>query len=623
MTAKIPKVQQKAIEEIQSKSLSSSDYRLLLHEAAEKGWAAVLDVAVLIGESRLVLLNRLLHSASMFSRDHPEAVRVLLKAGADPNAVNVMEFCGTETLPLLIKAGGDFDGEGKPLLISITERTKQDKALALIEVGADVNVADTDGVTALMHAAARGRNKVYDALVKAGADLYAVDHSGRSLARQIAESLSGGSHYSTPTDRKNATRIARQLQKMLPAQPEDQILLAIVLGDAKELKKMIDKGLDPETLITDGLGLTGFNLDDLMKRVKEYDNLIEALKAEDLIPTKQEQDAEMGGITLLMWATATEQPECIRVLLESGADPNFKNPGGISALTIAEKRVRYGTITQLLRSGINQGTKKKAGSLPRLQMLGLSEAEIDKQLYSAQEQFDYRKHDFPKENIGILIDRHWDITCLQFLLDEPKTCRKSLTSILKVADELFFGPHFKKPFRDSKAALPHTKQWKGAIDDWVECLAISLAASSATGKWQIVEKLLTYADEMCYRGEKSPRYNPEWYEWPLWLHIGALARQEKPKPTWLEEMKTKSTRRSKAVLSTYNAIVDQKAKAAQKAINRIIQAHIAEHKKWSKAVRPDRCISPEATYFYHQARKDSLDIDFQEDWQPYVLNFSD
>ena len=619
MADAIPKVQQHAIEQITSKTLSSTEYRYLLREAAEKGWTEVVREAIRLGEQRSNLLNRLLHEASKFGRDHEDTVQVLLSAGANPNTANVMRFCGTNSLPLLIKSGGDINDDGKPLLTAITERTKQDKALALIEAGAEVNVADHDGVTALMHAAARGRDKVYNAMVNAGADLYAVDHSGRSLARQIAESLAGGSFFSSESDRKRATKIARELQRMLPTQPEDQILLAIAIGDSKELAKMIDSGLDPNTMIVDGLGLTGFTFDDVVEKCKEYPSFIDAMKAEDLIPTKQEKDEEMGGMTLLMWATATQQADCIRVLLENGADPSLKNQGGISALTLAETRVKYHAITQLLRSGIKSDSKIASTVASRFQMLGFSEPEVEKELFTFQEQFDCKKSEFPSEKRGILIDRHWEIARLEYVLDLAHPCQRSLVSIIEVADELFFGDHFNKPFRDSQAKMPHTAIWKGAIRNWLECFPIALAASSVMGKWDRVDKLLTYPDESCERGDKSPKWNPEWYEWPLWMHLGSLARQEPPRPSWPDEMKQQSTRRSKAVLAAYQSITAGNAKPTQKAIDRIVQAHIVMLKNWSKAVTPSRSVSAEATYFFHLAHRSELDVQFQDSWQPYVM----
>ena len=157
----IPKVQQRALKNLSDQSLGGRERRSLLHEAASKGWSAVLEEGVfLAGENRRILLNRLLLSACRWGADHDAAVSVLLKSGADPNAEGVMQYCGVESLPILMDAGGQINanGEESPLITAIVERTKQDKALALIDAGANPSVADDNGVTALMHAAALGRN---------------------------------------------------------------------------------------------------------------------------------------------------------------------------------------------------------------------------------------------------------------------------------------------------------------------------------------------------------------------------------------------------------------------------------------------------------------------------------
>lgn len=654
MPPSIPKVQQKAIEQITSGSLSSTDYRYLMHEAAEKGWAHVVQVAIERGEDRTKLLQTMLHEASKFGRDHAETVRVILSAGADPNGKNVLEYCGVDSLAVLVDAGGDVDVRGgSPLLKAITERTKQDKALALIAAGANVNAADGDGVTAVMHAAAMGRNKVYDAMVKAGADLYAVDKTGRSLARQIAESLAGGSFYSSESDRKKATRIARELRKMLPAQPEDQILLAIVTGDTKELGRLLDGGLDANTMLAGGLGLTGFTFQDAVEKLKQSSNIMEALQTEDFIPTKQQRDDEMGGMTLLMWATATQQTDCIRVLLDHGADPQLKNDGGLDALTIAEKRVKYHAITQLLRGGITESGGEKSTTPSRCETLGLLQSEVEKELLRLQDWVagrdrprptkrkkppamsaearlqqamevsvggaGRRERETPPENRGHLVEQRWELAQLHYVLGEADSCQQQLQQLRTLAEELYFGAHFQQPYRDSKAPLPHTAQWKAATRHWGECFPMALAACGVLDEWDAADRLLTFPDENCERGDKSPKYNPEYYEWPLWMHLGALARDEPPKTKWLASMQKESTRQSKAMLVAYQALADAKPKPAEKAIDRIVQAHIAYQKKWSKGVFASRCVSPAATYFFHRARQQGLAIEFAESWDPYVM----
>lgn len=655
MAEPIPKVQQQAIAEIQGGSLSRSEYEDLLQQAAEKGWRAVLETAIQSGGDQPLRINSLLYEASKFGRDHADTVKLLLASGADPNSGSVMDYCGIESLPLLIDAGGDVNGRnGRPLMKAITERAKQDKALALIAAGANPNACDARGITATMHAAARGRIKVYDALVAAGADLYAVDKTGRSLARQIAESVASQRFHAMITAKSNATRIARDLREMLPAQPEDQVLLAIVVGDAQALSEMLEGGLDPNTMIEGGLGLTGVTFEESIAQMMKPPQPGERVR---LTQSTEEEDAAMEGTSLLMWATATMQADCIRTLLDRGADPSLKNKGGLSALKISEKHVRFQVIQQLLLGGIEVKDAADSASIntTRCQILGLPRAEVEKELLSALEFLEGKrtrpsprratqgtgahearlkqaalprvkinilpsqKRDTPPENRGYDIARRWEIAQLHYVLEESKHCNRALINITELAHELFFGAHHQQPYRDCNKPLPHTAQWKAATKKWSECFPVALAACAATNNWELADRLLTYSDEACERGEKSPKYNLEYYEWPLWMHMGAIARGEVPKAKWLEDMKQQSTRRSKAVLVAYQAITEGKQKQAQKAIDRIVQSHIADEKKRCKAVFASRCVSAEATFLFYFALRNGLALEFQEGWDPYLM----
>ena len=609
------KVQLRAIEEIRNPSLSNYFFRDALREAAEKGWTHVLKEGFRLRNVTQVSRDRLLLVATRLGRDNVDAVDFLLSAGANPNTSGVLATCAASLLPLMIRYGGDLElpGDDNPLLASIITRTKQDKSLTLIELGANVNVADVQGVTALMHAAALGRNRTFDALIEAGADLYAVDKTGRTVARHVAESFTGGTHQSTESDLKNATRIARQLQKMLPAQPEDQILLAIALGEADKLKTMIDSGLDPNTLIADSMGLVGLSKDDLIQRLSEHGGFVQAIVNNVAFPSTQQRDEEMGGMTLLMWATAMRQIDCMRVLLDNGADANLANKGGVSALSIAQSR--NNTLVTSMLAGIDEKRNAQTkGELQHCHQLGFSESEIANILSDCSLRIEENRDKFRGRGSCYLIEMYWEVVCLNHLLGRTKDCRKSLFSILELADEFFFGPHF----QDSESEV---RQLKARIE-WIPSFVSALAAASSLGEQEKLERFATYPTKGCYRGDKSPTFGLEWYEWPLWRHIGSLARGEEPDPKWLNGMKKDSTRKSKAMLAAFEAIDSGKSKQVQKAVDRIVQAEIAWQKKNWDGIQPYRCVSAEATFFFCDARSKSLNVEFLDTWQPHLLNFS-
>lgn len=86
---------------------------------------------------------------------HTECVRLLLQAGANPNTASSGGWTP------LIYIAYDAAGDGAKRTI--------DAARLLIEFGADVNVVDTEGNTALAHAPKSSRNLITKLLKEHGA----------------------------------------------------------------------------------------------------------------------------------------------------------------------------------------------------------------------------------------------------------------------------------------------------------------------------------------------------------------------------------------------------------------------------------------------------------------------
>lgn len=86
-------------------------------------------------------------------KGHPENVRLLLAAGVDPNHVNGLGWTALLEAVILTDGGPVY----------------QEIVADLIKGGADVNLADADGVTPLAHARARGYAEIGKLLEAAGA----------------------------------------------------------------------------------------------------------------------------------------------------------------------------------------------------------------------------------------------------------------------------------------------------------------------------------------------------------------------------------------------------------------------------------------------------------------------
>jgi ankyrin repeat protein len=147
-------------------------------------------------------VQKLLFEAARLGRD--DMIPVLLEAGADIEGVDAKGHTALvlatyhgfkETADLLLDRGADPDGttaSGSPLM-GVAFKGHLAIARRLLAAGADPNLRNAAGQTAIMMSALFDRREVIEVLLGAGADIDAVDAAGNdaaSLARmQGNESL--------------------------------------------------------------------------------------------------------------------------------------------------------------------------------------------------------------------------------------------------------------------------------------------------------------------------------------------------------------------------------------------------------------------------------------------------
>jgi len=127
-------------------------------------------------------------------------VRKLLREGADPNertprGETALHYAtqskNVSVVQALIQAGANVNakmtGNVTPLMLSLDMAFGQpESAMALIRAGADVNVADADGDTALIIAATESSNDVFQTLLEKGANPNARGMNGETALHWIA-----------------------------------------------------------------------------------------------------------------------------------------------------------------------------------------------------------------------------------------------------------------------------------------------------------------------------------------------------------------------------------------------------------------------------------------------------
>ncbi len=220
------------------------------------------------------------------------------------------------------------------------------KAIDLIQTGLPLNTQDDQGLTALMIACLRDRNKVVTALLKANADLHLKDNRGRTAL-----------HFAT--DNGNLSIIEALLQKGAdPTVCDERIyspfFCAVSKPDLSLIKFFLNKGVNPN--------ITAPNqLYPLHMAVQKYDfTLVDLLLRYGADPNVKNQQ----GITPLMIASVFDDVSTGSVLMNYNADINTQNTEGKTALMLAVKWHSFKMIDFLLKQNGDLSLKDLEGNTP-------------------------------------------------------------------------------------------------------------------------------------------------------------------------------------------------------------------------------------------------------------------
>ncbi|MBC8107942.1 MAG: hypothetical protein H7Z14_15240 [Anaerolineae bacterium] len=530
--------------------------------------------------------------------------QLLIDQGANPNGPGVMRDCRVELLPVLIERGGHVDGnhsESNPLLCAIAGRTKQDKALALLAANANPNVRDTTGTTPLIEAARHGRGKVFERLMRLGADTLAVDQTGRSALRHAAEALAGAS-VATGSAVPVLRRIVRTLRDGLPAQPEDGILASLALADVDDIRRRLDKGLDPNTRIAGLIGLLGVRADTLLKSVGGFFGLF----GNTIDQPKLDHRAD--SCSLLMWAVALEHIELIRLLIERGADANLKTADGVSAAEIS-LRTRSPRIREMLgtggieRKGLSTHVGNRQPSLKTEQRIDAGRTPADRLAVDLERARDYLKHvaagalHVPdgqelanKYGFASSVSAAWTIASAHHVLEQPEEARRAAKMTLRLADLFFTSPQDIADRRESY---------------WMDAFRAALGAASVLNRNDRMCIYAAWVAPDAPRGGRSPMYNKDYFIWPLLQIWSRAILAQSAEPRFAKMITAETARWPKLLLAAWGHILQSDGTQFEKAIRRCIEQHRTKA-FWKGSGVADRIVSPELCFLIQQARTRGL-----------------
>ncbi len=248
------------------------------------------------------------------------AVEQLIDVGADVNAVVEK---GKTALMLSALSGSRPAAElvADAAVPSWTDASA-DIVRLLLEHGAELDITDEDGVTALGLAAGTGRVDVVAALIDAGADVNAGGELGRTPLS-----------YAAGNARLEVVRLLLDRGAEVNPGPQESadpspLMAAAFRGDTAIVDLLLEKGAKPQA--TNDVGGTALHGAALAGRLESVRALLAAGAKVDA--------ATDSGATPLMVAVGSQDDQVVQALIDAGADVNASNEDGFTCLSIARSK---------------------------------------------------------------------------------------------------------------------------------------------------------------------------------------------------------------------------------------------------------------------------------------------
>ena len=261
-----------------------------------------------------------------------ERVRVLLAAGADPNAKDANDasalmyaalYSGPGMLNLLIAGGADVKLRDKNGLTALGWAAhSKESAKVLLEAGADVNAKSNLGGTPLLIAAAYpGNTGLLRLMLEKGANIHI--------------SVSGSTALTLAAFTGDVQGVAFLLDHGADPNPpgpggHSALHLAVMRGDRPMVKRLLDAGAKVEMRTS---------LDeDILERYGFWNDpeLVRMLLARGIDPARK--DGRGHNAILFAASSDTVTPEVFSMLLKGGAPTDARTAYGDGALQAAQRR---------------------------------------------------------------------------------------------------------------------------------------------------------------------------------------------------------------------------------------------------------------------------------------------
>ena len=236
---------------------------------------------------------------------------------------------------------------------------------ALIRAGADVNAVNRDEKTALIFAASKGSVEAVKALIRAGADVNAVNKDEKTALM-----------FATSKGYVEAVKALIEAGADVNAVDKygnTALMFATIKGSIEAVKALIEAGADVNAVNKDGTTALMFATS------RGY---VEAVKA--LIEAGADVNAvNKYGNTALMSATRKGSVEAVKALIEAGADVNAVNKDGTTALMSATSEGSVEAVKALIEAGADVNAVNKDGTTALMSATSEGSVEAVKALIEA------------------------------------------------------------------------------------------------------------------------------------------------------------------------------------------------------------------------------------------------